>query len=209
MLLFGHLGITLGAALVCREVYNWGRRGMRDARQEENSKSETLNPKQISNQKLQIRNQKTIFDPRFWILGSILPDLIDKPLGHFIFSQYFGGNGRLYAHSLLFLILIMAIGLYLYTQKKKGWLLALGFGVLMHLILDYSWQSPVTLFWPLLGIAFPAESPGDWISGMLKEMVTVPSVYIPEIIGFIVLAWFGVRLLVRKGVVRFLKNGEY
>jgi inner membrane protein len=203
MLLFGHLGITLGAALVCREVY------FARGKQDTSNKIQETNNDQISNHKLQIRNQETIFDPRFWILGSILPDLIDKPLGHFFFSQYFGGNGRLYSHSLLFLVLITAIGLYLYASKKKGWLLAVGSGVFMHLILDYFWQSLVTSFWPLLGTAFPAEPPGDWLSGLLKEMVTVPSVYIPEIIGFIILAWFGVRLLVRKGVVRFLKKGEY
>jgi hypothetical protein len=37
------------------------------------------------------------WDIRLLILGSLLPDLIDKPLGHIILPE---NNGRIFAHTL-------------------------------------------------------------------------------------------------------------
>jgi membrane-bound metal-dependent hydrolase YbcI (DUF457 family) len=83
-------------------------------------------------------------------IGSILPDLIDKPLGHIILNGSLD-YGRIYAHSGLFLICIVAIGL-IYHHKKGSWiLLLLAAGVFSHLALDSMWELPVTVFYPLLG----------------------------------------------------------
>jgi membrane-bound metal-dependent hydrolase YbcI (DUF457 family) len=83
-------------------------------------------------------------------IGSVLPDLIDKPLGHIILSSSID-FGRIYAHSGLFLIAIFAVGL-VYRQKKSSWLLmALAAGLVSHLVLDSMWELPVTLFYPFQG----------------------------------------------------------
>jgi membrane-bound metal-dependent hydrolase YbcI (DUF457 family) len=83
-------------------------------------------------------------------IGSVLPDLIDKPLGHIILNSSID-FGRIYAHSGLFLIAMLAVGL-AYRQKKGSWLfMALVAGILSHLVLDSMWELPVTLFYPFQG----------------------------------------------------------
>jgi membrane-bound metal-dependent hydrolase YbcI (DUF457 family) len=83
-------------------------------------------------------------------LGSVLPDLIDKPLGHILLNGSVD-FGRIYAHSGLFLIALLVAAL-AYRRRKGSWiLLALAAGTLSHLVLDSMWQMPVTVFYPLLG----------------------------------------------------------
>ncbi|HEY3419795.1 MAG TPA: metal-dependent hydrolase [Methanomassiliicoccales archaeon] len=83
-------------------------------------------------------------------LGSILPDLIDKPLGHIILTGSID-FGRIYAHSGLFFTAILVLGV-AYRRKKGSWIMmALGAGLLSHLVLDSMWELPVTVFYPFLG----------------------------------------------------------
>ena len=83
-------------------------------------------------------------------IGSMLPDLIDKPLGHIILNGSVD-FGRIYAHSGLFLFCIVVVAI-AYWRKTSSWiLLALAAGVASHLILDSMWEMPVTLFYPALG----------------------------------------------------------
>jgi len=86
-------------------------------------------------------------------LGSLLPDIIDKPVGQFFFRDTFS-NGRIFCHTLLFLILITLAGLCLYRSRGKTWLLGFSFGTFMHLIQDQMWLEPRTFLWPLYGFAF-------------------------------------------------------
>jgi inner membrane protein len=206
MLLFGHLGITLGVALVCRQAYfalskSGGTRGSRNGLSGGDCHGGHEDPRD--------RLPGGLFDLRFWVLGSILPDLIDKPLGHLFFSQFFGGNGRIYGHTLLFALLLFGIGLFLFLSKKKAWLLALGFGVLIHMVLDFTWRTPITFLWPLLGGNFPPEPEGDWILRMIIGLITSPGEYIIEIAGLVIMGLFVIVLLMNKGAVRFLKTGKW
>jgi len=70
---------------------------------------------------------------RLIVLGSILPDLIDKPLGILGF-----GGGRFISHTLLFTLALVV--------KKE-----LFFGSLVHLLLDRMWENPQILLFPILG----------------------------------------------------------
>ena len=112
-------------------------------------------------------------------IGSLLPDLIDKPLGHIILNGSID-FGRIYAHSGLFLLAIVVVAI-VYHQKKGSWLLMrLAAGVLSHLALDAIWEIPVTLYYPLLGgwghysypnyigdsIARELESVYEWMFGL-------------------------------------------
>ena len=84
-------------------------------------------------------------DMAFLALGSMLPDIIDKPLGILAFGT--PAAGRTICHTLLFLLVLGALAVYM-----KDFRVASVFaGVLAHLILDFMWQSPVILLWPLLG----------------------------------------------------------
>jgi len=68
-------------------------------------------------------------DYRVVALGSMLPDLIDKPL------TIIGiGPGRFVAHSLIFTIATTIVSR------------ELGFGCATHLILDKIWEEPKVLF---------------------------------------------------------------
>ena len=83
-------------------------------------------------------------DYRYVIFGSLLSDIIDKPLGNILLYNVLN-NGRIIGHSLAFVLLLTIIGIY-----RKN-ILNVAFGVWVHLLLDNMWLNPVTLFWPLLG----------------------------------------------------------
>ena len=150
-----------------------------------------------------------LFDLRFWALGSMLPDIIDKPTGHFLFSQTFHNNGRIFAHSLLFLLAILIAGLLWNHFSGRKYLLAVAGGSFMHLVLDSMWHNPQTLFWPLKGWNFPWYGEGDWIGSMLQALRHDPSTFLPEIIGVLVfVGLFGVLVLRKGNLVNFLKTGK-
>lgn len=107
------------------------------------------------------------------ILGCILPDLIDKPLGYIIFPSI--GDGRLIAHSLIGLTIILLItGIFL---KDRLIVTALGIGILTHQILDEMWKIPVNWFYPLLG-PFPVHQMEDYFGWGLMRELTTPSEYL-------------------------------
>lgn len=146
-------------------------------------------------------------DIRFLFIGALLPDIIDKPLGHLFFREALG-NGRIFAHTLLFVIVIALIGLYLYRSRGQLWLLAIAFGTMVHLILDQMWQAPETLLWPVFGFAFPKGDVTGWIPGILETLLSNPAVYITEMIGAGILIWFAWFLLRRKKALAFIARGK-
>jgi len=83
-------------------------------------------------------------------LGAILPDIIDKPLGHILLQSTID-SGRIYAHTLLFLGMVTVAGVAAWKYKLTPLVLVLAIGVASHLVLDAMWDNPVTLFWPTLG----------------------------------------------------------
>jgi inner membrane protein len=87
-------------------------------------------------------------------------------------------------------------------------MLTLAVGTLMHLILDQMWSAPNTLFWPLLGLEFDKTDVTGWLSGILDKLQTNPEVYIPELIGFMILLLFGFVLVFRSQVLDFIKWGR-
>ncbi len=128
-------------------------------------------------------------DLAFVAIGSMLPDIIDKPLGEVVYGT--PSMGRIFAHTLLFLLLLA--GAAIYTRDLR--LASLCGGVLFHLSLDFMWNSPVILFWPLLG-SFPLAPQMDTMSylQMLLSGLRHPMVLLPEIAG---LAYF-IYLIIEK-----------
>jgi membrane-bound metal-dependent hydrolase YbcI (DUF457 family) len=107
----------------------------------------------------------------------MLPDIIDKPLGQLAYGT--PAMGRIYAHTLLFLLFISALALYLRDAR----LASLSGGVLTHLVLDFMWASPVILLWPLLG-PFPQASVDAWsyLERVLQGLRD-PFILVPECLG--------------------------
>src|SRR2546427_10373892 len=101
-------------------------------------------------------------DYRLILAGSILPDLIDKPLA-FLLSL----EGRLWAHTFLFLVAILAL-----SFVPSWWGLRLrGFGGSTHLLLDRIWNQPAVVLSPGYGWTFPAASfdVDFWVQALLHD----------------------------------------
>ncbi len=128
---------------------------------------------------------------RRWILpvavGSILPDLIDKPLGHIIFAETIG-YGRIIGHSLIFFIIILILAFF--QWKYRGSLIGfgIGVGVLLHQVLDSIWKIPETWYFPLHGPFPRGHFHGYFSSSFWRELAS------PQ-------EWLAVLLLIVIGVL--------
>jgi inner membrane protein len=202
MLFFGHTGITLGIATVLANLppyQAWV-----------STHSGNLYPVNtlIETPKSSILDPVAKFvDIRVLLIGSLLPDIIDKPLGHLILRETLS-NGRTFGHTLLFFLLITIIGVYLYKKSHKTWLIALSFGTSIHLILDQMWQNSHSLFWPLFGLYFEKTNISDWIPNMLHTLKTNPIEYISEGLGIVMITWLFYILANRKRIWVFIRYGK-
>ena len=196
MLVLGHTGIALGAAAILS-----GALGSRRSFQAVPSGDST------SWKASWFTSLGRRIDIRLLLIGSLLPDIIDKPVGQVFFRETLN-NGRIYCHTLLFLIIITLAGLYLYRWRSRTWLLVLSFGTFIHLISDQMWRSPQTLLWPVLGLAFERADLTDWMRNMLYALLTSPQVYVPEVVGAAIIIWFAVELVRKRKVFAFIKYGQ-
>lgn len=167
-----------------------------------------------------LRKDSTVFLPLAPIfLGTLLPDLIDKPL-YYGLSWLTGLRGaelgviagtRSFGHSWILLLLLIVL-LRIRARQRVGIRpLALLFGVLSHLGLDLLddllrshqvFPSTLTaLVWPLLGPHFPPNPNANLLEHASR--VTQPSLWIPEIAGSLCLWW---EWLERKKSKRSIHN---
>ena len=188
MLIFGHAGIALGAAAVAARVV---RRHQAGAPLKEPFFAPLAG----------------WLDIRLLVVGSLLPDIIDKPIGQYFFNDFFN-NGRIFAHTLLFFVLVAAAGYLLYKSRRQIWLITLAAGVFMHLALDDMWQVPGTFFWPLMGWRFAGYELTGWFSSLLKALLSEPYIYISEAVGLAVVIWFAAGLFSQKKVLAFIRRGK-
>ncbi len=208
MLVFGHAGLTLGIAAALAGLTNNshftkdGEVG-KIAHYAQSSRVSAESPNYSKTHKaLWIESLADYADLRLLLIGSLLPDIIDKPVGEFFFRQTFS-NGRIFGHTLLFLALITIVGLYLYRRRRKTWLLALSFGTFTHLIFDQMWRDSHTLLWPAYGFPFTRVEIINWLL-LFKN----PQAYIPELVGAAILAWFAQLLVRRRRVFAFFRYGK-
>lgn len=160
MLLFGHIGLTIGffylISLLTKRKFNYS----------------------------------------LVIVGSILPDLIDKPLGRIILPL---GSGRLIGHTLAFILILIIIGI-IFSLSWQMLTIALADG--LHLIEDRMWSQSAILLWPLLGgfQVHKAVSINDYAMGLLQGFHPAFSMtFVSEALGFgILMAFLVIRM--RKGL---------
>jgi membrane-bound metal-dependent hydrolase YbcI (DUF457 family) len=201
MLIFAHMGITLIAGEVINHLAKQRHIRLKEPQQTPH-KPQFEHPEGHKPTTILGMN---IIDWTFCAIGSLLPDIIDKPVGQSLFGQTFGHNGRIFSHTLVFFILCLAAGYFFYLARKKVWVLYLAFGVLMHLMLDYMWQSPQTLFWPIEGWSFPENSQYNlrlWIGGMLQKLTSDPVEFVLELVGFLAMVVFMLDLVRSKFSLR-------
>ena len=204
MLLFGHTGITAGIVKACDILLN---RPLNSYQPDSSSRFRLAALKKwlpLYHQLRRIRRQLGSIDYRIVLLGSLLPDIMDKPSWLFASSSIFP-SGRDYGHTFLFNLLLFICGLILFKYKKP-WLLIISLSSIIHLILDQMWDYPVTLWWPLLRSFQRVETTG-WLPDIMQSLSTDPGTYIPEIIGLIIILVLVYRLIVKKSMLNFIRTG--
>jgi len=60
----------------------------------------------------------------------------------------------------------------------------------MHLVLDQMWRAPKTLLWPILGLSFESADLTGWAANIWDALFAEPVVYVPELVGVLILIWF-------------------
>lgn len=212
MLIFGHTGITLGAAVLLDSILT--KRHSFSSEEKKLKEYKAHSAEALPAQDCSSGSRTSWFislanhiDIRLLLIGSLLPDIIDKPVGHLFFKATFS-NGRIFSHTLLFLIVITLLALYLHRSRGKRWLLALPLGIFAHLIEDQMWFEPQTLLWPLHGFAFEKIDLTNWVLGTIHALLTNPAVYMPELIGVSILIWFTVVSVQKRTVYAFARRGK-
>ncbi len=212
MLVFGHVGITLGAVMLLNKALTKGgslyeRENKKKASLESSPKMPGTQNRLYSNRAPWFTSMANRIDIRLVLLGSLLPDIIDKPVGQFFLRDTIS-NGRIFCHTLFFLLLITLVGFYFYQNSRKMWLLTLSFATFMHLIEDEMWFGFKTLLWPIYGFAFGKMDLTHWTQDIFHALLTDPAVYIPEIVGLGILIWFGLGVVRSKKVGVLIRNGQ-
>lgn len=206
MLILGHTGITLGAAVVLS-----GALQSRENKQERRLSHPPETHSGQINSSSGISSWLTFLgnhiDIRFLLIGSLLPDIIDKPVGMLLLRGSLG-SGRIFCHTLLFLLLITLTGIYFYRSHSRTWFLVLSFSTFTHLICDQMWLETQILLWPLYGWTWEKVDPAYWAQHIIYNLHADPAVYVPELVGAAILIWFVVVLVRRRKFYAFVRNGQ-
>lgn len=127
----------------------------------------------------------------FTALGAVLPDLLDKPVGHLLLAGTLD-SGRTFGHGLLFLTLLTVAGIALYQRRGSFALLAIAAGTLSHQVLDVMWAMPVTWYFPLLGPYEPYEFTNYFGGAILAEISSLSEwIFLVAAAGITLAAWRG------------------
>lgn len=127
-------------------------------------------------------------DVRFLLVGAVLADVIDMPIGTIVLADRFS-TGELWSHSLIFPTLYMSAVL-LFTRRgraRRAWM-ALGIGWMFHLLLDGMWVDRDVFLWPFFGWEIPIGESPYWPLAWERAM-SDPWRWMTEIAGLAYLVW--------------------
>lgn len=132
-------------------------------------------------------------DVRFLLLGAILPDLIDLPIGTVFFADRYS-TGELWAHSLIAPSLYIVIVLIATRRgrERRAWM-ALGVGWMFHILLDGMWLEREVFLWPFFGWEIPPGEAPFWPLAW-ERALSDPWRWVKEAVGLGYLVWLWVRL---------------
>lgn len=148
-----------------------------------------------------------LIDYRLVLIGSLLPDIIDKPLSGIVLRDTFS-SGRIFSHTLVFFMFLFVLGIYFWGRSKRPSLLVLAGGSLFHDLLDSMWHFGETFLWPIYGWRFPPGNPDEWLSLWVKLLLNDPYVYVPEITGGVIILLFLSELIVGRKLRWFIATGK-
>jgi hypothetical protein len=108
----------------------------------------------------------------FVAIGSVLPDVVDKPLGYIIFGSTLD-NGKIFFHGLIIVILFFITGLIVWKLFKSHSFIFIAVGIFLHQLVDMMWRQPVAWYYPLLG-PYQAKAPTDYfLDALIAELTSV------------------------------------
>jgi hypothetical protein len=139
--------------------------------------------------------QDPAVDYRLVMLGALLPDVIDAPLG-----------GAREAHSLVgsAVVLVLVMAVTVGRRRLRRRLLALPIGMLVHLVLDGIWTDTRVFWWPFRGWSLAH-------AGALPSLAhPIALTVVEEVAGAAALGWCWVRFGLRDRDNRehFVRTGH-
>lgn len=133
------------------------------------------------------------FDYRMVVVGALLPDLVDAPLG-----------GARLAHTLLGAVAVLTVVMLATRGRRhrRRSLLAVPIGMFAHLLADGMWARTETFWWPFFGRELGGRLPG------LDHGLAI--LLLEEAAGALVVAWCWRRFRLSDPAVRtrFLRTGH-
>ena len=150
MNVFGHVGLTLAVAYSLDRVLR-ERRARREIVRDAGVLAAAETP---TRPHLDTGDTPHSLDYRLVIIGSLLPDIIDKPLGIWVALDLVNHSLRSIGHSVIIHIIPLVIALIAIGSGRAQSLLVLAASSAGHLVLDQLWRDPETILWPVLGWAW-------------------------------------------------------
>jgi inner membrane protein len=194
VLLFGHLGITLGIIKTYENL-----------------------SKNFSNIEDEVK-----IDYRYVLIGAMLPDFIDKPLV-LMLSNSPVHSARYIAHSLTFALFLLLLSSIIIIRFKSTKFLILTVCSYIHLLFDKMWLYPKVLLWPLYLLRAKNQSISVMTKGVIDKIenayVSVtgvdwvrvyskPEIYIPELIGVLFITYYLIKLIFQSKLKKFIETGK-
>ena len=186
MLFAGHIGITLAAAKGAPIVISYVRKRIGPPGDDDEFK----------------RSWTETLDDRALIIGSILPDIVDKPLALVIAPALVGHSLRTIGHTIAFAVILLAVATVIATRSKLRWPLAMAFASTGHLALDMMWYSPRILLWPISASTFSPRFIHEW--GPNPDAIYL----IAEIVGVLIILGLAIRLTTTSQLRNWLLTGR-
>ena len=159
-------------------------------------------------------------DYRIVMVGSLLPDIIDKPLVQIIYGLQ-NHHGHFIAHSFIFSTLMIVLGICVFRMKNNKTILLLGICSLIHQIFDKMMLLPNVFFLPNIdfnhfivlqkfefihNIIIPVYAKFPYLEDVVLYFEK-PYVFISEIIGLSIIIYFIRKLYINKKYINFIKYG--
>jgi membrane-bound metal-dependent hydrolase YbcI (DUF457 family) len=135
----------------------------------------------------------------FCSLGSVLPDIVDKPLGHIVLTSVLD-NGKIYFHSLIIFLLFFMTGILVWKYYRSHSFLYVALGIIIHQLVDLMWKRPVNWYYPFLG-RYQVEVHQNYVVQVIITELTSPTEWIFFIGILVILLVAAIRIYQKKPAV--------
>ena len=121
-------------------------------------------------------------DARLVIIGSLAPDILDRPLGMWVLPESLDPTSRGFGHVLLVNVLLIVLSVVVLRWTGLRAPLVFFLAAAGHMLLDRMWESLDTVLWPIRGTSFGAAE-YDLSPSWLHWLQSGASSFVPEALG--------------------------